>query len=226
MGKSVPDISDRNTAVSHRQKIIKGLISAISFGIGPILSEYLPDAKLKKLESIIQQVNENLEQLEGQIDEDYIKRDEVLCLIEKTFRMISDTSDANKLMALKNALVRVMVDKNIEVDRKDFYINLLNDLTAFHFRMLSVMYDTDGYLKINNRTISDSMMGGRIDFFKEAIPDMNQEEISLVYDDLVAKRLVQSTSLGAMISASGVRALKGLETKFGQEFMNFFKQWK
>ena len=221
----IKDLTNASTPIEHRQKILRGLISGIPFGIGSILSEYLPNSKLEKMKTIISQLNDDLERLKDKIDGEYVKQDDVLCLIEKTFKTLYETYDSNKIAALKNGLVRVIADKTIEVDRKDFYINLLSSLTPFHFRVLSLTYNTEEYLKENKITLPENVSSGRIHFFKLALPDMNEEEIVLVYSDLVSKRLVQDISLGAGSSQSGANALKGLETKFGQEFMNFFKNY-
>ena len=221
----IKELTDPATPVEHRQKILRGLIGGIP-GIGSIITEYLPDIRSKKMTEFIIQLSEELEELKDLLKEDYLKREDVISIVEKSFKSLYETYDVNKISALKNALIRTIIDTEIDVDRKDFYINLLNSLSPFHFRILNVFYNTEEYLKSKNITVSTNVTGGRSSFLQEALPSMTEDEIKLTISDLVSKGLAQNISLGALQSTSGTGALKGFETKFGREFMNFFSKYK
>lgn len=221
----VRELTDPSTSVEHRQKILKGLISQIP-AFGPIINEYLPDSRLNKLTSFVLQLKEELESLKEQIDEDYIRRDDITCIVEKSLKAVSETYNESKLTALKNGLINSLIDKDIEVDRKDFYINILNSLSPFHFRMLYLLYSPEQYLSENRITLSTNITSGRLYFFKEALPDMNEDEIKLIISDLISKGLITNMGLTGLQTQAGIDAIKGFDNSFGKKFMAFFSRKK
>ena len=219
----VKELTDPSTPLEHGQKILKGLISQIP-GLGPIITEYMPNTRLKKLTGFVIQLKEELDALKDEIDDEYIKRDEISCLVEKTLKSVSETYDQSKLLALKNGLVNILTKKDIEMDRKEFYLNILNSLSPFHFRLLFLLYEPDKYVSENNITLSTTTTSGRMYFFKQALPDMSEDEIKLTIEDLISKGLVTNIGLTGLQSQTGINAIKGFENGFGKRFMDFFKK--
>lgn len=121
-------------------------------------------------------------------------------------------------------MINTITKKDIIIDRKDLYLNTINQLTPFHFRILTLLYDTENFIRQNKITLSTNVTSGRMYFFKEALPDIEEHEIKLIMTDLNSKSLVQTISLNSLGSLNGIEALKGFETSFGREFMSFFKR--
>lgn len=219
----IRELTNPLTPIEHRQNILKGLISQIPY-LGPIINEYLPNLRMDKLTTFVVQLSEELNALKGQIDEDYIKRDDVSFIVEKILKSALENYDESKLAALKNGLINSLIKKDIELERKDFYLNILNSLTPFHLRVLYLLYDTEKYLSENEITLSTNIMSSRLHYFREALPDMNESEIKLIVSDLISKGLIKDILITPLQSQKGVNAIRGFESDFGTEFMEFFKK--
>jgi len=212
-------------SIQHRQKIFKGLLTQIPV-IGPILTEYIPDLRINKMGEFLAQLNDYFEGLKDKIDEEYVKREDVICIVEKMIKSVTESYDKNKIYALKNGLINTVINKGIEVDRKDLYLSILNSLTPFHLKVLFLLYETERFVLDNKIDLATNVTSGRIYFFKQTLPKMTEDEIRLIVSDLVTKRLILNIPLTALGTQTDIDALKGFETGFGKEFMNFFTEPK
>jgi NurA-like 5'-3' nuclease len=222
---NIKALIEETTPIEHRQKILKGLIAKLPV-VGSIITEYLPNTRFKKMTEFLLQLDEELEKLEKSIDEKYVKREEIACIIENIFRAVNETYDKDKLVALKNGLINTLIRKDIEDDRKYFYLDLLNNLTPMHIRVLSLLYQTEEYIKQNSITLSTNATTSRLFFFREALPDITEKEIELITFDLKSKGLIQDIGLRGLQSQAGINALKGFESEFGKKFMEFWSNPK
>ena len=218
----VAKLTNPLTPVEHRQKILKGLIAQIP-GLGPILNEYLPNSRLIKLTNIVLQLKEDLEKLKTRIDEEYISRDDVSCLVEKSLKSMSETYDDFKLLALKSGLINSLINKDIPVDRKEFYINILNSLSPFHFKLLYLIYDTENYLAEAQTTLLLDNESSPANFLKKALPDITTDEVNIIIADLKNKGLIRDMAIHGLRTERGVNSLKGFKNEFGNGFTDFFK---
>lgn len=109
-------------------------------------------------------------------------------------------------------MINTITKKDIIIDRKDLYLNTINQLTPFHFRILTLLYDTENFIKQNEITLSTNVTSGRMHFFQEALPDIKEHEIKLLTNDLQSKGLIENISLNTFGGTNGIEALKGFGT--------------
>lgn len=125
----------------HIVNVLKAGLATAPFcgGIASLMSDYIPSAKVERLEQFAKQLAEDLERLQQYVDENFIHTDEFAFLFEKSFRGVAENYQVIKLEAFRGILVNSAINTGISQDEKEYFLNLVNTLSVLHIRILKFM---------------------------------------------------------------------------------------
>lgn len=218
---------EKHPKVEHGINILKAALAGIPIFGGiftSLISDYMPKSKIERLLKFTKQFAEDLDRFKDEIDKTYIKTDEFSYIFEKTFKAVMENYQEVKLAGFRALLVNSLRDKTAKQEEKEFFLNILDNLTAFHFRFLSVFRDPAGWNAAHgNQVRGASTLISLNQILRQCFPDLDQDTIKTVIDDLYNKGLssISSDRLMGMQTGGGIEKLNHALTPIGRKFIEF-----
>ena len=215
-----------SSPVEHILNIFKAGLSTAPFcgGIASLMSDYIPSTKQKRIESFTEIIASDLEKLQNKVDEKLIQTDDFAFIFEMCFRGAAENYQKEKFDSFRGILINSAVGSNVKEEEKEYYLNLVNTLSALHIKILKFMAMPIAYL--GNEGISkESIHGGFSDFFPVAIPGVNIEVIKSAFGDLHQYGFINTDKsiFTTMTSGKGLALLGdgGRVSALGMQFIKF-----
>ena len=218
---------EKHPKAEHGINILKAALAGIPvFGgiFTSLVSDYMPKSKIERLLKFTKTFAEDLDRFKDEIDKTYIKTDEFSYIFEKTFKAIMENYQEEKLAGFRAILVNSLRDKTTKQEEKEFFLSILDNLTAYHFRFLSVFKDPVGWNAAHgNRVRGASMTISLNQILRQCFSDLDQDTIKTVIDDLFNKGLssISSDRLMTMQTGGGIEKLNHALTPIGRKFIEF-----
>lgn len=208
----------------HIINVFKAAVATVPFagGIATLMSDYIPSQRQKRLEEFAQNVANDLEIFKEEVNENYILTDEFSFIFEKCFKGGVENYQKEKIIAFKAILINSLIDFGTTQNEKEYYLNLVDNLSLLHIQILSFMAFPRDYVKFNGINES-SINGGFSDFFPIVISDVSLDTIKIAYKDLYNYGFLNTDSgiFGTMTSSQGWSLLGDRVTKSGRKFIDF-----
>lgn len=217
----------KQSPIDHIVNSIKALVNAWPIGggiVSSLISDYIPKSREKKTIDFLSNVAEGLEKLKDQINKDYIKSAEFEYLFQKAWRAAIEQYQEEKIEGFRAILLNSAIGKQATPEEKELYINILNDLTGYHFQVLKLLQNpTDWNVQHGMCVRPASLTISLIQIFKQCLSGWDEERIAIILDDLHAKKLVKISSdrLHTMLTGGGIEKLNNALTPFGIKFIDF-----
>jgi hypothetical protein len=196
--------------------------TAIGSGIASLLTDYIPSARALRLEEFAAQTAEDLRELADEIEADYIKTDNFAFMFEKCFRGVAENPQREKIEAFRGILINSAIRKDYSEEEKEYFVNLVNNLSALHIRILGFLHSPVEYL--NAAGISQNQIqGGFRQFMPIAIPGVELDVIKSAFGDLHRFGLTNTDQgiFSTMTASQGMQLLGSRVSEFGRRFMQF-----
>ena len=221
-------LKDRSTKrpTDHILNVFKAGFATFPFtgGIASLMNDYIPNSKRARLEEFAERVAEDLSELQDQIDESLMLTDEFAYVFEKCFRGAAENYQAEKLDSFRGILVNSALGNASSESEKEYFLNLVNTLSALHIKILKFVARPDEYL-VQNGIPQEEITGGFSNFFPIAIPSVNIEVIKSAFGELYQYGFINTdkTVFTLMTSGQGLELLGhgGRVTDFGHQFIDF-----
>lgn len=208
----------------HLVNIIKAGLATAPFcgGIASLMSDYIPSSKFKRLEQFADRIAQDLNKLQGQVDEMKLQTDEFAYIFENCFKGVADNYQKEKIEAFRGILINSAIGSNLSEDEKQYFLNLVNTLSVLQVRILKFIAKPVEYLKENNIP-QEKIRGGFSDFFPVAIPGINLEVIQSAFGDLYRNGLITTDKsiFNTMTAGQGLQLLGNRVSLLGKDFINF-----
>ncbi len=217
----------KQTGIDHIVSIIKATLSAFPYGggvIASLISDYIPKSREKRTVDFIKKVAEDLESLKDRVNKDYVKSDEFQYLFQKAWRVAIEYYQEEKIEGFRAILINSAIGKEATGDDRDLFINILNDLTGYHFQMLKVFQNpVEWNAKHDNRVRVASVIVSLNQILRQCFPDWDEEKIKIIIDDLYYKKLssISSDRLKVGQTGGGIEKLNHALTPFGKRFIGY-----
>lgn len=227
----VKDYTDLNKTPKedHFNNVLKAAIGAIPVVGSPIASlmnDYIPSRKQKRILEFVESLSKEFEKLKNisahMINTDYILSDEFSFILETVIKRVSDNYQKDKLSAYKAILLNSLCSTDVKESEKEYFLNLVNNLTTLHIRILSFLYSPKSYL--NARSMDEkSLTGGFSQMFGFVFKDIDLEIIKNAFQELYDMGLVNTKKdvFYTMTSSSGLHLLGDRTSNFGKRFIKF-----
>jgi hypothetical protein len=130
--------------------IFKAGLSTAPFcgGIASLMTDYIPSARALRLEQFAAQTASDLSRLADTVHVEYIKTDDFAFMFEKCFRGVAENPQREKIAAFGGILVNSVLREDYSGEEKEYFVNLINNLSAPHVRLLRFLHDPDKYLEV------------------------------------------------------------------------------
>ncbi len=208
----------------HIINVFKAAVATVPFagGIATLMSDYIPSQRQKRLEEFAQNIANDLEIFKEEVNENYILTDEFSFIFEKCFKGGVENYQKEKIIAFKAILINSLIDFDTTQNEKEYYLNLVDNLSLLHIQILSFMAFPRDYVKFNGINES-SINGGFSDFFPIVISDVSLDTIKIAFKDLYNYGFLNTDSgiFGTMTSSQGWSLLGDRVTKSGRKFIDF-----
>ncbi len=223
LARNIEKAASRNTT-EHVVNAFKAALATVPFcgGIATLMTDYIPTMKQRRIDEFVERVADDLIALRDRVDDQALQTDEFAFIFEKCFRGVAENYQAEKLDAFRGILVNAAIGEDVAGDEQEYFLNLVNTLSALHLRILSFMAAPHNYL--NARDISpEQISGGFSSFFPVAIPGIDIEVIKSAFGDLHQAGLINTdkTIFSAMTSSGGLDLLGDGVSKLGRRFVTF-----
>ena len=203
---------------------MEATLSTIPFtgGLSSLISDYIPSQRLIRLEEFTKNIANDLLKQKDEINESYIKTDEFAFIFEKCFKGAVENYQKEKIIAFKAILINSLIDFDITQTEKEYYLNLVENLSTLHIKILSFMAFPHEYLKINK--LPESCISGKFsNFFQRVIPNVSLETIKIAFKDLHDYGFLNTDSgiFSTITASQGWDLLGDRVTKNGRKFIDF-----
>lgn len=164
------------------------------------------------------EVGEKLRELEvkGLKLEDLQKNEEFVSAVMHASHVALRTHKAEKLNALRNAILNVAKGQAPEETVQHLFLNFIDSLTELHLRILKVFHVPS--------PLPNLSMGGLSDVLEHNIPDLRgrRELYDQLWKDLYSKGLVTTDGLHSTMSGHGLAQKR--TTGLGDDFLKFIAE--
>lgn len=139
--KSIKKSDGKQSATELGATIVKMAFELVPGGgaIAELIDYGMAEMKEKRLREFMAQVKIDLEDLRVTLNEDYVKTADFAFLLEHILRGVSQNYQKEKLGAYRALLVNSLIRINVESDRKEYFLNILNSITSIHIIFLRVL---------------------------------------------------------------------------------------
>jgi len=211
----------------HSEHIVNGIKAIlvnfpVGSGIASLISDYIPSQRELRLIEFTKNIAKDLSDLQDRINEKYFKTDEFAFIFEKCFKGAVENYQKEKILAFRAILVNSLIDFKITQTEKEYYLNLVDNLSLLHIQILTFLAFPRKYLELNE--LDESIVsGGFSKFFPKVIPNAKVEIIKLAFKDLNSYGFTNTDSsiFDSMTSSSGWSLLGDRVSRNGRNFIKF-----
>jgi hypothetical protein len=200
-------------------------IPVVGGSITEVMSMVLAPAIARRRDTWLKELADGLDEAERKIDGfriENLENDEafVSAMIEATRSAIS-THKSEKRTALRNALLHIALHRSTDEDQQQMFLRYIDELTAWHLRILALFRDPPKYLAAKGRG-ANYYMGSASQVLEDAYPELSgkREIYDQIAADLASRGLVGSAGfLHGMMTAQGMVAKR--TTVLADSFLDF-----
>lgn len=226
--KYTPPKESRADLVHTSVRALVGMIPTLGSVAAEVFNQVvLPPIEARR-ERWREMVGGKLQELEdaGRVDVQELAQDEVFIT---TLLHASQTAVRNhqkeKIEALKNAVINATQPNPPDESVQLMFINLIDEFTVWHLRILKVFQNPPAWFEENNRPLPNFAVNSTLwQLLLEAYPELAHQEalVKIILDDLTSTGLFGGGSLRGMLSANG--AFQKRTTDLGNRFLSFITQ--
>lgn len=217
----------KQTSKDHIINVVKALANLYPLGggvISSLLSDYIPKSREKKTIEFLSKLAEGLEILKDQVNNEYVKSEEFGYLFQEAWKAAIEQYQEEKIEGFRSILLSAAIGKQATAEERELFINILNGLTGYHFKLLAVLKNPVSWnVEHGMKVKSASLIISFNQIFKQCFPDWNDERIAIIVDDLNRKKLIflSSERLQTGLSGGGIEKLNNTLTPFGLRFIEY-----
>lgn len=222
--KKVENLAISSNTIEAILNIFKATLATAPFcgGIASLITDYIPSSRFQRLEKFAEQIAGDLQKISDRVNESYILTDDFAFLFEKCFRGVAENPQKEKISSFRGILINSAVRKDYSEEEKEYFLTLVNTLSALHIRILRFMAYPIEYLK-DSGIAKNQITGGFSSFFPIAIPGVNLSVIESAFGDLYQSGLINTdkTIFRTMTSGEGLNLLGNRVSDLGKRFVQF-----
>lgn len=213
----------------HLLNIFRAVLATTPFcgGISSLMTDYIPNSKIQRLEEFTEQIANDLYELKDRIEEDKLLTDEFAYIFEECYKGVAEHYQNEKIQSFRGILLNTAVGNNSSEDEKQYFLSLVNNLSVVHIKILMFISSPLEYLQENDIP-KEQIQGGFSQFFPVAIPGVSVEAIQSAFGDLHQYGFTNTDKsiFNTMTYGQGLDLLGNRVTDFGLRFINFCKKPK
>ena len=198
---------DLASFVSSAAPIIGGAVSNVLSGIST-------DRKIKRVDLLLRELAEELRGFQSEVSNDYVKTEDFEDLLEQTLRRTSEERNEQKRQILKAFLLESVKSPGESYDDQLRFLKLSENIYGDHILVLKALLETP-------KEIRGGLSGSPFQTLKDRLPDLSEEKIKDLVNQLNDLRLVHLPSLNVMTTANGAQDLRNHVTQLGLRYVSY-----
>ena len=208
---------------------VKALISAVPIFGGPIstiLGDIQSIRKEKRFIEFINGIQEDIRNLSGHVNAEFISKEDFLDIFEQTARKIVMTRQEAKRTAFRHILSNAILSSDVSYDEFEEFLSLVERFREEHIFLLSILRDP---VKYDEETGNRVGKGGRTttsisQIMRQLLPGWNKDlilEVTTVLEN--NERLIQHirSRYNMTLTDQGINHLVNSLTPKGMRFVAF-----
>lgn len=213
--------------------LIKAGISAIPIIGGPaaelfsaIIISPLSKRRDEWIASIATALKELEEKVEGFRIESLSQNDVFITTVMHATQIAIRNHQAEKLMALRNAVLNTALSISIDENTIMIFLNLIDAFTPWHLKILQFFESPTEWARSNGISFGNFYMGAPSDILEQAFPELRgkREFYDKIVKDLYSQGMMSIESLHGMMTFNGMIASR--TTNLGNQFLAFIREPK
>ncbi|MEN3540982.1 hypothetical protein AAH991_38115 [Microbispora sp. ZYX-F-249] len=197
--------------------------------IGVLLMQGLNSKLNQRRDQWLTELAEAVEDLQDRVDgfdpESLTENPAFVDAVVTATRIVDRTSQFEKIELLRNAVLNAAMPGAPDLDVQQLYLNLIDELTPTHIRLLTLLNDPVGWFDRRPELVRPQfgLSSNRTALITAALPDLGEkgrETIERFYAGLADGGLVNAP-LGGMMTANG--AFEPATTDFAESFLAFVR---
>lgn len=203
---------------------LRGMLTTAAPGLGALVSELFDLAIIPQLErrratwwnDLAARLSDLEQKMEGFSLASLTDSPDFTTAVTTASQIAIRNHSEEKLAALKNAVVSVALEEELENELYLVFLSLVDALTPLHLRILAVCRDAETLRKElgKSRTFVDMKT-----ILEQAIPGLPQDVLRQVARDLYNRDLIQNDQLHVAMSVESMA--RKLTTNFGDRLLRF-----
>lgn len=191
--------------------------------LGLLVTPPLEKRRLKLLTEIGQRLKD-LEEARGFDISSLVENEQFIDTVLQATTYALKTSDEEKIKAFKNAILNTALNESPDRIVSQIFLNLIDNFTTWHIRILYLFNDPEDWFKTNNRPVPSYVAAGLNRVVFDAYPELigQGELLNIVWADLRRAGLHNSGELAAVITGSGLLAQR--TTDMGKKFLRYIQE--
>lgn len=225
---NISDKAPKATAADATHTAVKAMIGSVpGFGnaAAEVFSSIITPPLSKRKDEWIESIVDGLKNLQEQVDGFSItelKDNEVfITTVSYASQIAIRNHQAEKLKALKNAVLNSTLPNAPEDDLQLIFLNYIDTATEWHLRILKFLDDPQNWFGENDKQAPNISSGSIARVLEEAFEELrgNRKFYDLIVEDLNVKQLLGTNSLHGLVTGSGI--MQPRTTEIGTEFLDF-----
>lgn len=212
----------------HALNLIKAVLASFPVGasVASLITDYIPNSKLKRLEEFILKIADDLKRLGEKIEQKYITTDEFAYMIEQSFRGVAENYQQEKIEAFRGILLNSAIHQDVAQEEKEFFLSLVNSLSIVHMKILKFLAFPYEYLE--EQGISpQTVRGGFREIFRTVMPEFSTDTsiVEVAFGDLYQRDFLSTDKsiFHTMTANQGLNLIENRVTDLGRRFIEFCK---
>lgn len=193
--------------------------------IAALLDYGLKDMKEQRLKNFVAEVIPDLRELNVIINSDYVKTEDFAYLLEHTLRGVSQHYQKEKLDAYRALLVNSLIRLDVESERKEYFLNILNGLTTIHIVFLRVLIDPMKWASRKRIDVTQPATGNgptALTNLRLLLPKYEETQIRSVMSDLYYDGLIKLLPSNLIdVVGPDLEPIINMLTPLGKNFLDF-----
>ncbi len=231
-----------NNAKENTGLIAKGVLKSVlgSFPVGATavviyneLQSKRVQRKIERLEEFYKSLDDRISVLEGQINKDFVSKEDFQDVFEEATRYIVLERQSKKRELFKNILANSITAKVCDYDKTERYFRLLDNLSEIELNILAILQNPEEYNKSHGMIIKDpyynyyqnSWGEYRADGVLTQLLNVKIDDVQGAVTVLFSNGLIMENLLSKRIETNmnPVHVLENLLTPRGRDFVRFLK---
>lgn len=203
-----------------REKILdiaSFVTSAVPWIGGPVsnvLGGISTGRKIQRVHDLLLDFSEDLKDFKSEVSEEYVKTEDFEDLLEQTLRRTSEERNEEKRKALKSFLVEAVKNPGEQYDDQLRFLKIMEDIYTDHIRVIKACMVAPDQSR-------GGLSGSPSQTLRKRIPDMSDDRITDLVQQLNDLRITNLQGLKTMMTASGAQDLRSSLTPLGKKFVRY-----
>jgi hypothetical protein len=184
--------------------------------VSVVLSGMSFSRKLERVKDVLTHMAQDIRDVKEEASHKYVRSDDFEEILEKTIRQVADERNEVKRKAYASFLANTIRSPGQSYDELLRILRIMQELQPDHIRILkALMEEPDENTNIYIGSISGTL--------QKRLPDMNQERIEDLCQQLTDMRVASLDNINAMMTGRGAEELRGRVTSYGKSIIRYIQ---